>query len=158
MAKAVPPAEVRMERAAWVRGAGLSLGHRLRRVRGGLLELGTHFPPEATNFWDGLLSVLSVLIAVAGTVYAYRANRGGEGQDFAAKYFGIGFVVAVRFLVFGIPILVALILYWSYAFGDLETMPTTPLEVTVIAAWSAAIYLRVAKHMRDTAEAQRAAA
>ena len=65
---------------------------------------------------------------------------------------GIGFVVGIRFIVYFVPILVVLSIYWYYYFGNDDIISTTFVEVAVFGAWAVAFYLRIAKHMRDTAK------
>ena len=119
-----------------------------------LIELSMYFPygEQEINLWTYILSVLNVLIPILGTAYVYRANGGAAGKDFASKYFGIGFVVGVRFVVYFVPLIGIVIFYWYSAYADAEFYPTTLLEVTVFSVWYAALYFRIAKHIRDTVE------
>lgn len=64
------------------------------------MEITGYLPYEHVNNWTYILSVLSVLIPITGTIYAYKCNGGSNGKNFASKYFSIGFVVSVRFLIY----------------------------------------------------------
>src|SRR5688572_24760682 len=67
------------------------------------IELITYFPATDPSAWNYLDSILNLVIPIAGTVAAYRANRGAAGKNFAAKYLSISFVISIRFLVYLIP-------------------------------------------------------
>ena len=116
------------------------------------IEFFNYFPYEDSNQWTYSVSVINALIPIVGTIYTYSSNGGATGKDFAAKYFGIGFVVGIRFIVYLVPILGLLFVYWVYVFGSVENYPTTFLEMVMFSALYAALYLRIAKHMRDTAK------
>lgn len=113
-------------------------------------ELMHYITYEEVNVWSYILSGLNVLIVVAGTLYAYQSNGGSQGDNFAAKYFSISFVVAIRMMLLLIPITVILILYWAAVFGDQEDIPTTLLEVVLFAFWLSLIYFKTAKHIGET--------
>lgn len=106
-------------------------------------------PIEDGNVWDVIDTVINVLIVLVGTIYAYKANGGGAGSDFLGRYFSIGFVVAVRFLVLLIPIMSALALYYFYVLTEDEVIATTAIDVVPIIVWHAALYWRVCKHISD---------
>ncbi len=105
------------------------------------LELTVLFPlVEDHNIWDGVDSLLSILVPVLGTIYAYRKNGGAEGKDFANKYFSISFVIGIRFLVYFVGLVMLMMFYWSYSYGDIEEIPTTGIDVLIFAIWYVALY------------------
>jgi len=114
------------------------------------IEMNGYLPYEDINLWTYLQSTLFILIPIAGTIYAYSCNGGANGEGFASKYFSIGFVVGIRFVVFLIPIVVLMIIYWLVMFPEQEVFPTTFLEVLVLSSWYALAYFRIAKHIGDT--------
>ena len=118
------------------------------------IEVMMYFPYDGIiNYWTYTLSVLSLLINIGGTIYAYKLNGGPNGKDFASKFFGIGFVVAVRLFVYFIPVMVIMGLYWIDEFGTDKAISTTFFEVVVFAVWNILFYLRMAKHIENTAKA-----
>jgi len=123
----------------------------------GLYALGIerigYLPYEDVNIWTYVLSTLNVLVPIAGTIYAYKSNRGDKGENFASKYFSIGFVVGVRFIVYLIPVMALMIVYWMVMFGEQEELPTTYVEVILFSSWYALFYYKMAKHIGDTAKA-----
>lgn len=58
-----------------------------------------------TNNWDVLAELIFMAIGVLGVVYFYIKNGGAQGERFLEKYFALGFVTAVRFLLYMIPVL-----------------------------------------------------
>ena len=51
------------------------------------------------NLWDWLGAIWSVLLVVFGTIYIYHQNGGANGQHFLQRYFAVGWVVAIRWIV-----------------------------------------------------------
>jgi len=95
---------------------------------------------EEDNFWTYTTSVIGILIPILGTIYAYKKNGGENGKNFANKYFSISFVMGIRFLAYLIPIMIILIGYWEYRFGEQELIPVTPFEVILQAIWYGLLY------------------
>lgn len=117
------------------------------------IEIVGYLPYEDTNAWRYVLSIFNVLIPIAGTIYAYKYNGGANGMNFASKYFSIGFVVGIRFVVYLIPLMVLMITYWVVVFADQEEWPTTILEVVLFSSWYAFLYFKMANHIGDTTKA-----
>ena len=44
-------------------------------------------------------------------------------------------------------------IYWGVAYGESEEMHTSAVEVFLYSAWYVLLYLRMAKHVGDTATA-----
>ena len=121
-----------------------------------LYSLGTElivlFPAEAAhNVWDGVNSLLNIIIPVVGTLYAYKKNGGASGRDFANKYFSIGFVMGIRFLVYLIGVIFLLAIYWSFVVPDeVDTIPTTWVEALLFSGWYAMLYYKIGEHIGET--------
>jgi hypothetical protein len=61
----------------------------------------------ALNLSDWVSQLSYVVATVIGTLLAYRANGGANGNDFAARYLAVGWVVTVRLMVlFLLPLFV----------------------------------------------------
>lgn len=75
----------------------------------GLTALVTILPVESMSYWDYIGAIGTFLLTVFGTVYVYRYNGGATGSHFLQRYFSIGWVVAVRWSVIVMPLLVALL-------------------------------------------------
>ncbi len=116
-------------------------------------EFTVYLPYEGINYLTYLMSVLNVLIPILGTIYAYKCNGGGNGENFGLKYFSISFVVSIRFLVYAVPVMILVIAYWIVAYSEQDEIPTTFFEVTLYSGWHALYYYRVAKHVGDTVRA-----
>lgn len=64
------------------------------------VETTRHIHPDRVGLWDYVNSFLNISIVFLGTVFAYRANGGASGVDFAARFFSISLVVSIRHLFF----------------------------------------------------------
>jgi hypothetical protein len=56
-------------------------------------QLASSYPGD----WASFLVIL--VSTVLGTLAAYSANGGAHGSDFAARYFAIGWVLAIRLII-----------------------------------------------------------
>lgn len=113
-----------------------------------------YIPSTITNLWDGLGAVWSVALAIVGTIYIYRQNGGAAGRHFLQRYFAIGWVVFIRWLVILIFIRVGFLSLKALLGSDAEE--TTWDEFLFIAVVEAVIYLRIGHHVRDLAERTKA--
>ena len=113
------------------------------------MEVMMLMPLEDGNVWDLINSVTNVLIVTFGTIYAFKANGSNYGSDFLGKYFSIGFVVAIRFLVYAIPLFILLFVYYFYAFGEEEEIPTNYIDVIPFLIWYIAMYWRICVHIKQ---------
>ena len=121
-----------------------------------LIQMMEYFPSdELHNKWDYVKCGLDLLIPIFGTILAYRANGGETGTSFAAKYFSISFVVGIRFFVYYIPVMSALIAYhyWGFIESGAEIQNDWIL-VALSSAWYGAVYAFIAKHIRDTVKSK----
>ncbi len=115
------------------------------------MELVYYFPAQDShNIWDVIDSILSIVIPLFAIMYAYKKNGGGEGRDFANKFFSIGFVLSIRFLVYSIVLLIVMIVYWSYIDQGDKTEETTLFEVVIFHLWYILYYYRLGKHIEET--------
>lgn len=115
----------------------------------GWTTAASFIPATFTNVWDGLGAAWSVLLAVIGTLYIYRRNGGADGQYFLQRYFAIGWVVAIRWLVILVLAIVAFVGVLT-ALGS-EAEDTTWYEFLFLAIAEAVIYWRTDHHVGDVA-------
>ncbi len=123
------------------------------------VEMVGYIPDTEPDLWAYVSSAMNILIPILGTIAAFRANGGSSGTKFAERYFSIGLVVTLRFLVLLIPIVCLMAVYWIFTNG-LNSNPSEtrlPLETIVISVWYAALYLHIAKNIGDVATANRPA-
>ncbi len=113
------------------------------------MEAMIRLPIESPNIWDTIGSLGNILIPLIGTIIAYRSNGGATGKDFLGRYFSIGFVVSIRFLVLLIPMCAALVAYYIYAFPDEEPIVSTPVDILLFTIWYAFLFWRISKHVSD---------
>lgn len=112
-----------------------------------------YIPSTITNLWDGLGAVWSVALAIFGTIYIYRQNGGAEGLHFLQRYFAIGWVVFIRWLVIVFLLRAAFLALKALLGNDAEE--TTWDDFMFIAVVEAVVYLRIGHHVRDLAERTR---
>lgn len=115
-----------------------------------LFTLVSGLPNPDFNLFDAFESLLSVIIAIVGTILIYQQNGGINGQFFLQRYFAIGFVVALRCLVVLVAAMLALIVVLD-SLGMLED-DTTWYDLIIIVVAEMLLYWRIAHHVRDLAE------
>lgn len=118
------------------------------------MEVSGIIPLEDRNIWDNVSVIGNILIPIIGTIFAYRANGGRNGRDFLGRFFSIGFVLFIRFLVLLVPIIMTLFGYYIYAYAEEDKILTSPIDVAVIQTWLALLYIRTCKHMADVSSAE----
>lgn len=109
-----------------------------------------YIPQSVANVWDALGAVWSVALAVLGTIYIYRQNRGADGQHFLQRYLAIGWVVSIRWLV--IIFFAAVVFFTLMTPSASETEKTTWYEFLFLAVGEAVVYWRIGYHVRDLAQ------
>lgn len=118
-----------------------------------VMETLVFIPVEELNFWDKVSSVGNILIPLAGTFFAYKANGGANGVDFLGRFFSISFVVAIRFLLFLFPIVIVFVSLYMFMLPGERDVGSTPVESTFFFIWSALLYVRICKHISDVKDA-----
>lgn len=69
-----------------------------------LVQVAMSFPATWENIWDVLVIAVDFVAVILGTLALYTANGGRNGRDFITRYFMLGWVVALRFLLLAIPL------------------------------------------------------
>lgn len=118
------------------------------------VELVGYVPYEEPDLWSYVSSAMNILIPVLGTIAAFRANGGSSGIKFAERYFSIGLVVTIRFMVLLIPIVFIMAAYWFLADGlDSDTSESSSLAVAIITSvWYASLYFFIARNIGNVAK------
>ena len=102
------------------------------------------FPQSAiANIWDRLSAGWSIALGIAGTIYIYRRNGGGEGEHFLQRFVVIGWVVTVRWFVWVMPVL----LFYYAVLADLEDDQATWHEFVLFGVCEAILYWRTGHHV-----------
>lgn len=115
------------------------------------MELTWFIPSiEDYNQWDIATSIIAILSTVAGTIYVYKKNGGAEGNNFANKYFSIGFVVGLRFLFYFFGFMILLGMYFGFVSSEQEDTSTTFVEVVFFFIWYVWFYYSMGKHTEET--------
>lgn len=119
------------------------------------MDIFGDFPATEPDLWIYADSALNILIPIIGTFAAFHANGGGTGVNFAERYFSLGLVVTIRFVVLLIPVIALITVYWAYTYG-LESDspdPSSSIVFPVIWIWYIAMYANIAKHIGNVAKA-----
>ena len=106
-------------------------------------------PIDDGNVWDAINSISNIAVVTLGTIFAFKANGGSKGIDFLGRYFSISFVVAIRFVVILIPMIIMLSAYYSFAVTKDQDLNSTAYDTIPFLIWSAALYWRVCVHIAD---------
>ena len=77
--------------------------------------------------WDIASGIASIPITFLGLLYLKEKNGGTFGNQFLAKYFSLGWVVALRMLLIGIPAMIAVIAIATITGGDKAVAPASCL-------------------------------
>lgn len=113
----------------------------------GLLGAAGALPLVLPGPWNWVQVGWNVLLGFAGTFYLYQANRGRMGQLFLQRFFALGWVIGIRWLlacglIFG-PLVAGFLL--------VQGAPVLPPWVYGL-SWAGAtvvFYWRIAVHLRD---------
>ena len=117
------------------------------------IEIISYMPLELVNNWDYLDSILAVIIPLIGTVFAYKLNGSDAGKDFLARYISISFVMVIRYVLYLVPVIIVLTIYYISVLEVDEEIYTSPVEIVVFSVWYIALYYSIAKHINDVAKA-----
>ncbi|MBC3920347.1 hypothetical protein H8L32_22985 [Undibacterium sp. CY18W] len=114
-----------------------------------MVELMRYSPDTVFNEWTHFSSTMNVLIPVAGTMMAFRANGGASGVQFLPRYLSISMVASLRFMV-----LVIIPLIMTIATLNPESaLSGSPFDL-LFSACDALLFFFIVKHMREVATAR----
>jgi len=105
---------------------------------------------EDYNSWDYFDEVLSFLLPILGTIYAYLKNNGKNGSHFLQRYFSLGWVLSLRFCVLLIIISLFLLLI-DYFITDSLNSKTQWFESLAFLGVQIGYYYRLGFHIEDVA-------
>lgn len=101
-----------------------------------------------TNKWDIIGAITSLSATIFGVLYVYRKNGGKAGFDIIQKFVVLGWIVAVRYLIIMLPVVI--LLYMAASFFGLTSDETTLLDTFLYTLLIAIYYERLGKHIGDT--------
>ena len=99
---------------------------------------------------DIVPAILRSLVAVWGIVYVYKQNGGNSGFDLIRKFIVLGWVVAFRFLLFAIPILLVFTSVAERQNMLLEWLTKTGTTIILGLCIGIIFFQRIGRHIRDT--------
>jgi hypothetical protein len=143
-----------------LRSGSLPAIHSLRYLVACLLtyslcaELASRVPATGAAY-EAVTSGIAYGLLLIGTLAAYRANGGGSGADFIARYLSLSWVLGIRitviggllFVVFALILGVILVIVAPSAVES-EAMWGW-LGVPLVLIWCGAFYYRLYWHLRD---------
>jgi hypothetical protein len=121
-------------------------------VTGGL-EFMAYFPYDSPNVWRYTITIGYLICSVIGTILFYRANGGASGKDLFNRYMSLGLVVTIRLTPLMLLLMLGLGLYQEIVSGVAVRYPVTPIEASLTVGWTALVWARMVKHVRDVASA-----
>ncbi len=114
-----------------------------------MVELMRYGPDTVFNEWTHFSSTMNVLIPVAGTMMAFRANGGASGVQFLQRYLSISIVASIRFMVFVIfPLMVAIAIL-----NPESSVSGSPFEI-LLSGCDALLFVFIVKHISEVATAR----
>lgn len=120
--------------------------------------------PASNAFQVGFNLIISIAIILIGSNYLYRKNGGASGRQLLDRLLSIGWVVTIRLLAFGMPIILILTLVAAIFGGvfyglagkepDEEGMESAlnVLLSIMVHVWAGLVFWRTGKHISDLAK------
>ena len=119
-----------------------------------LLLTLVQYLPNALNLkvLDYLEIVIVSTAVIVGTFWLYNKNRGDSGSHFLQRYFALGWVVMLRFILFVTPVFIGLVFLVSY-FGiyNIESDATNWIDVLLISISELILYWYFGRHLAEVA-------
>ncbi len=100
---------------------------------------------EDGNDKDSIVSILNFTIYIIGTYLLYHVNGKSSGRDFLGRYFSLGFVVVIRFMMVTIPVGIVVALFFFEQNNDFATTA----EAYVMTVWNLLFYWYFYKQFRE---------
>ena len=117
------------------------------------IPMGFMSQPAQPNMWDYVLLFINVVSGIAGAYWLYLKNNADAGNHFLQRYFTVGWVAGIRFIVFLIPVFIVLtgILFFTKSepiFGEFMGFGGVLLSSALMLTF----YWYLGKHIADVAE------
>jgi hypothetical protein len=103
-------------------------------------------PIERAQPWNWIEPAFDFAMTLAGTLYLYHCNGGDRGRDFLKRWFTIGWVMTIRFLV--VSVLAAIPFSLAYALA-LRHRPGDGAKFLFFASLQLVFLWLLARHFRD---------
>jgi hypothetical protein len=112
-------------------------------------------PYEKTSIWDMYNTVSMVLISAVGLIYLYKKNGGNTGHNFLQRYFSLGWVYAIRWVVFWlIPGTIVYGLFYHSINPGVGAIGTKPSDVLFGALLYSIYFFFLGKHIKEVASSK----
>lgn len=106
-------------------------------------------PLQDYNRWDFFSAVVALVGSILGPVWIYRQNGGAAGSHLVERFLAIGWVLAIRFLVFLLPAFLVATLVADMMFEH-EGETGWPMVILAL-AFQVIFYQRFGAHVGDVA-------
>ena len=104
-------------------------------------------PLFETNKYDVIGALLDTVVLVFGVLYIFRCNGAANGEHLLQRYFSLGWVVSIRWLVLAvIPVFVAYFVVMEIV-GEVPEY-TTLQDTVLISVLYAGYFLRLGAHFK----------
>lgn len=115
-----------------------------------IMELSSYLPNDLDhNNYDYISSVMYLFVAILGTYLTYVANNKDKGKQFAERFFSLGLVIAIRFILIIIILAVLYELLNSSVVSEDEVPATNLTDLIFVVSISTAYYWRLIVHIKD---------
>jgi hypothetical protein len=105
---------------------------------------------EDNNVWDVADGLVYLFLVLAGVLYAYSCNGRAKGRDFMQRYFAVGWVAGIRWMVMVLlPALVAYGVALGLYYGEAMPESMTPAEVVFLNVLCATYFWMLGRHLKD---------
>jgi hypothetical protein len=118
-------------------------------VYSGLTAAAGYVAMPLENAWDWAQAAWAVLIAILGAIHLYRSNGGNHGEYFFQRYFALGWVVGLRWLLVAVLVLVAFHVPMAFFRPDVED--TQWYDLLLLVVLETGLYWRIGHHIKDLA-------
>lgn len=108
----------------------------------------TMLPLLENNIWDFYSGIIMAVITMVGTYYLYKCNKGASGNNFLQKYFALGWVVSIRWIVL-IMLPIMTIFYIGIAIYSGVPEQTTLADVILSNTVYMSFFWLLGKHIKE---------
>lgn len=107
---------------------------------------------EPYSLERGVMFIGSIVVSVLGTISAYRANKGSNGNDFLGRYISLSLPIMVRIFALVVPVIFLYLGFTEYVLRIDATSLTTWVDVVAILGFEILFFSRLVTRIGEIAE------